>query len=194
VDHRPGLGIRIVDADLFERQLVLEDVIFHAGEAQRTRGVEAGGLQVAGHQFHRGDTARADLGDELLAIRECGLRPPQAESHGIGEVVDLRRAGRRRVKHARGGQIVLEEDASNALLRALLRAEGPLPSGDAAHLMGFVERDDAVELGPGPTQDLLQPRRLLALRAQGRIGYEQHAFAQRKRLVDLPRGQRLDIG
>ena len=194
MDDRPGIGIGVVHRDLFRRQLVAEDVIFDPGEAQRARGVEAGRLEIARDQFHRRDPALPDLGDERLAVGEGGLRPPQAEPHGIGEVVHLRRAGRRGVEHAGVGQVVLQENAGDALLRALLGAHRPFATRDAAHLMRLVERDDAVEVGTGPGDDLIEPGGVAAVGAQRRIGHEQDALVHRDGLVDLPARERLHIG
>src|SRR3546814_20183503 len=38
VDDRPGVGIAVVDRDLFGGQRVAQDLIFDAGEAERARG------------------------------------------------------------------------------------------------------------------------------------------------------------
>ena len=194
MDDRPGIGIGVVHRDLFRRQLVAQDVIFDAGEAQRARGVEAGRLEVARDQFHRRDPALPDLGDERLAVGKSRLRPPQTETHGIGEVVHLRRAGRRGVEHARVWQVVLEEYAGDALLGALLGAHRPFATRDAAHFMRFVERDDAVEVGTRPGDDLIEPGGVAAVGAQRRIGHEQDALVHRDGLVDLPARQRLHVG
>ena len=156
MDHRSRLGIGVVDLDLYRRQAVAQDLIFNAGEAERARGVEPERLQVAGDQFHRCDPALADLGDERLAVGEGGLRSPQPEPHRIGEVVDVGGAGRGRVEDACARQVVLEQDAADALLRAFLLAHGALAAGDAAHLMCLVERDHAVEVGACPIEDLLR--------------------------------------
>ena len=177
VNDRPGIGIGVVDLDLFRRQLVFEDVVLDPGEAQRARGVEPGRLEVAGDQLHCRDPARADLGDELLAIGECGLRSPQPEADRVGKVVDLRRAGGRGIEHTGAGQVVLEQDPGDTLLRTLLRAQSTFPARHAAHFVGFVERDDAFEGRSGPAQDLLEAGGFFALRPQGRVGDEQHAFA-----------------
>src|SRR3546814_17110628 len=82
--------------------------------------------------------------------------------------------------------MVLKEDAANALLRAFLGPESALAARDTAHLMGFVEANDAFEILAGPIDDLLQPTVIAPRRAERGIGGEQHALLQRNRLVDLP--------
>ena len=59
--------------------------------------------------------------------------------------------------------------------------------------MRFVEGDDAVEIGPCPVDKLLETAAVLALRAQCRVGDEQHALVERDRLIDFPARKRLDI-
>ena len=109
-------------------------------------------------QLHRGDTAIADFADELLTARKSRARPPQAKPDRIGEVVDVRSAGRRGIKHAGARQRVLEEDSGDALERALLLPQGPFPALNAAHFVGLVEDDHAFELLAGPADDLVEPR------------------------------------
>lgn len=59
VDDRPCIGIGVIDLDLVDSQLVFEDVVLDAGEAQRARDVEALHFQVARDQLQRSDPAPA---------------------------------------------------------------------------------------------------------------------------------------
>ena len=186
VDDGPGIGVSVVDLDLRGRQFVPQDLIFDTGEAQRSRHVEPSRLEIACDQFHGGDPALANAGDELLAIGERRLRSPEPEPHGIGKVVDLGRPRRRGVEDPRGGQMVLEPNAADALLRSLLGSECALASCDTAHLVRFVEGDDAVEIGAGPVDDLLQPAMFPAHRSKGRIGDQKDALVKPDGFVDLP--------
>src|SRR3546814_11937954 len=88
--------------------------------------------------------------------------------------------------------MVLKEDAANALLRAFLGPESALAARDTAHLMGFVEANDAFEILAGPIDDLLQPTVTAPRREERGIGGEQHDMLQRNRLVDFPVRKRLD--
>src|SRR3546814_16314555 len=92
------------------------DLIFDPGEAQCAGSIEPKCLEVARHEFHRRDPALANTGDELLEIDKSGFRTPQAKSHRIGEIVHVRGTRRRGVKHAGAWQMVLEENAANAML------------------------------------------------------------------------------
>ena len=118
MDDRPGLGIGVVDLDLRRRELVLEQVIFDAGEGQRTRRVDAERLEVAGDQLHRRDTALADAGDERLAVGERRSRSPEPEPCRIAEVGDVGGAGGRDVEDASAGEMVLQPQTCDALLRS----------------------------------------------------------------------------
>ncbi len=193
VNDAPGVGIGIVDRDLLARQLVAQDLIFDAGEAERPRGVEAERLQVAGHQLHRRDAALADARNELLTVAKGRFRAPEPEPHGISEVVDVGRARGRGIEDAGAGQVVLEQHAGNALLRALLLAECALAASDAAHLVRLVEADDAFEVLAGPVDDLLEAAVVTARRAKRGVGDEEHALLERDCLIDLPVGERLDV-
>src|SRR3546814_10667612 len=103
----------------------------------------------------------------------------QAKSHRIGEIVDVRGTRRRGVKHAGAWQMVLEENAANALLRAFLRPESALAARDTAHFVSFVKADHAFEIIARPIDDLLQSAVIAARRAKRRIGDEQHALLER---------------
>ena len=60
--------------------------------------------------------------------------------------------------------------------------------------MSLVEADHAFEILARPVDDLLQTAVITPRRTEGRIGHEQDALLERDRLVDLPIGERLDIG
>ncbi len=157
MDDRPGIRIGVVDLDLGRRQLVPENVIFDTGEAERARHVEACRLQVASDQLHGRDTALSDAADELLTVGKSRFWSPKAKADGVCEIVDVGCTGRRGVEHTGTGQLILEKDATDSLLRALLCAESALPACDPAHLMGFVKRDDAFEIAARPLGNLFQP-------------------------------------
>src|SRR3546814_3625661 len=54
------------------------------------------------------------------------------------------------------------------------------------HRMGFVEDDDSVKVLPCPFENLLEPGRVAAARAQCRIGDEEDALAHSDRDTELP--------
>ena len=194
MNDRPGIGIGVINGNLFGRQLVAQDVVFDPGEAERTRHVEAGRLEVACDQLHGSNAAGADLGDECLARGEGSLGAPEAEPDGIGKVVDLGGPCGRGVEHPGLGKAVLEENPGYALLRALLGPHGALPACNPAHLVSLVEGDDTVELFTRPADELFKTAVIAACRAQRRIAHEQHALIEGQRLMDLPSRERLDIG
>ena len=67
VNDGPGIGIGVVDADLMFSQIVLEDLVFNAREAERPRLIEPQRLEIARDEFHCGNSARSYLADELFA-------------------------------------------------------------------------------------------------------------------------------
>ena len=67
VDDLEGSGVGIVDAPLLVRERVLQDVDLDPVIGERAGLVEAEGLQVARHHFHRRDPARLHGGDEVGA-------------------------------------------------------------------------------------------------------------------------------
>src|SRR3546814_12656884 len=107
-------------------------------------------------------------------------------SHRIGEIVDVRGTRRRGVKHAGAWQMVLEENAANALLRAFLRPESALAARDTAHFVSFVKADHAFEIIARPIDDLLQSAVIAARRAKRRIRDTQHATLEPDYLVVHP--------
>jgi hypothetical protein len=113
-----GAGIGVVDADLLGRQLMLDQLVFHAVEGQRAGGVEAERAQVAGQHLHRRDAAGLDRLDELGARGEGEvLAAPEPEPLRIGEIVDGGRAGGGDVNDAGVRKRMLEAQAGAALLR-----------------------------------------------------------------------------
>ena len=66
-------------------------------------------------------------------------------------------------------------------------------AGGVGHRVRLVEDDHAVEVVAGPGEDLLEPGRIGAARAQRRIGDEQDAVAHPDRGAELPRDERLDV-
>ena len=95
VDDAERARIGVVDADLLVGEPVLDQLIFDALVAERSRGIEAERLHVARQDLHRSDTAGLDRLDELGPRGEGEvLAAPEAEALGVGEIVDGGRAGR----------------------------------------------------------------------------------------------------
>src|SRR3546814_13835235 len=61
------------------------------------------------------------------------------------------------------------------------------------HRMGFVEDDDSVKVLPCPFENLLEPGRVAAARAQCRIGDEEDALAHSDRDTELPLAKGLNV-
>ncbi len=82
VDRPKRTRVCVVDLDLGRRQRVFEHIVFDAVEAERPRGVETEGLQVACHNLHRRHPAGLHRRDETLAAREGIFRslPPEPEA------------------------------------------------------------------------------------------------------------------
>jgi len=61
---------------------MFEHVVFHAVEAECSRGVEAERFEVARHDFHRGNASGLHRRDETLPAREgiFGPLPPEPEA------------------------------------------------------------------------------------------------------------------
>jgi len=194
MDDRPGVGISVVNGDLFGCQIMFQDVVFDACEAECARLIEAKCLEIARHEFHRSDAPCPDLADEIFPVGKRGARSPQTKPHGIGKVVDLRGSGRRGVENPGIGQIVLQQHAGDALQRSAFRAAGALAPCNTAHLVALIEGDDTVEILARPIEQLLQAGGVLTLTAKGRVGDEQDPFAKRNRLIDLPVGKWLNVG
>jgi hypothetical protein len=125
-------------------------------------------LRIPRDQFHRGDPAIADIGDEGLAVGEGGLRTPEPEARRIGEVVDVGGTGGRGVEHAGAGQQVLQAHPGDALLRSLDLAARSFAASGIGHGVRFVEDDHAVEIFTGPGEDLVEPRCIV--RPERRVG------------------------
>jgi len=192
VNDLEGVGIGVVDTDLFRGQLVLDDLVFDPLERQGAGGVEAERLEIAGEHLHGGDAAFFHGRDKIGAGRERKITgAPEAEPRGIGEVLHRRGARRRDIEDAGVMQRVLQAQSGLALLRWFLVAAFPFVAGGVRHSMGLVEDDDAIKACPGPragaaaqpVDDLLNPAGLLAARlgAQGGVGREQDALINRDR-------------
>ena len=184
VNDLEGLGIGVIDADLFGRQLVLDDLDLDAFVRERPRDIEAERFQIARQHFHGGDAARLDGGDKIGAVREGKIRAaPKAETLRIGEIVHGRGAGRRDIDDARLRQRMLKPQARAALLRRRLVAALALLAGGVRHGVRLVEQDHAVEIRSQPVEDLLEPRAFAFAfgGAQGRVSGEQNAFGDADR-------------
>ena len=181
MDDRPGIGIGVEVVYLARGERVFEDVIFDASVGQGPGRVDAHRLQFAGDQFHGRNAALADAGDKGTAVGKGRPFAPQSESHGIGQIVDVGSASGRGVNHACARQTVLQFDAHNALLRTLGGAEPAFTAGNAAHGMGLVEQDQAVEFRRQPFEQLLEAGLLAGAATQRRIGGEKDAVG----LTDL---------
>ena len=70
VDHLEGAGIGVVDAPLFGRERMFEQLDLDPVIAECTGLVEAERLQIAGHHLHRRDPAGLHGGDEIGALLE----------------------------------------------------------------------------------------------------------------------------
>lgn len=140
-------------------QLVLDPVI-----GQGSGGIEAEGAKIAGQHLHRCDTAGLDGSDEFGpgGKREI-LAAPQAETLGIGEIVDGSSACRRDVDDSSAGEGVLEPQAGTALLRRRNIASFSLSAAGVLHGMALVEDDYPVEIGAQPIDDLADARNLVGL-------------------------------
>ena len=67
------------------------------------------------------------------------------------------RGGRNLLRHAGGGQLLLQAQPGAALLRGSLVAAFALRSGGVLHGVALVENDHSVEIGAQPFDDLLDP-------------------------------------
>jgi hypothetical protein len=134
---------------------VVEALVFDAVVAEAAGGVAAKRLHVARHQLHRRQAAVLDFADELVAALERGAVAPEPEPLGIGEVLDLGGAGRRQVDDPGVGEPRLQLQPGKRLLRRVLLAEGAFLGLGVGHVVGFVEGDDAVEVGAEPVDELV---------------------------------------
>ena len=111
VDDLEGAGIGVVDAPLFRRQLVFEDLDLDPVIGERPGLVEAEGLEVARDHLHGGNAAGFHRGDEFDAGLERGLAGgPETEPAGVGEAGDGGGAGGGHIGDARVRQRVLEPE------------------------------------------------------------------------------------
>ena len=193
MDDCPSTGIGVINRDLIVTQAMLEDFVFDPGKRQCSGCIEPECLQIARDQFHRSDTAVPDVRNECLAVGKGRLRSPQPEPRRIGEIVDVRSAGSRSVKHTGAREQVLQAHPGDPLLRSLDLAARPLAACGVGHGVGFVEDDHAAKVFAGPGQELVEPGGIAPPRTQGWIGHEQDAFAHRDGTSKLPLPERLDV-
>ena len=104
----------------------------------------------------------------------------QAKALGIGKVLDRRGAGRRDVDNAGIGQRMLQSQTRSPLLGRRDIAALALTARGIGHGVRLVEHDHAIKIRPQPVDYLVDTRLLAAalLRAQRRIGGEEHAFIE----------------
>ena len=177
MDDGEGAGISIVDAPLLVGELMFDQLIFDAVIRQRTCHIEAERAQIAGQHLHRRDAAGLDSGDEFAAGSEGKvLAAPEPEALRIGKIVYGRGARRRDIDDARVRQRVLQPKPCPPLLRRSDVAAVAFAAAGVLHGMGFIEDDDAVEIGAEPVDDLAHARDFLAalVGTQRRIGGEQN--------------------
>src|ERR1700761_6091011 len=164
VNDLEGIGIGVVDANLLGCQLMLDDFVFDAFKRQGTGGIEAERLEIARQYFHGGDPA---LFHRRNKIGTGGKRKitgaPQAEPHGIGQVLNRGGAGRRYIEDACIVQCVLQAQSRLALLRGFLVATLAFVAGGIGHGVRFVKDDDAIKTAAKPVDDLLDTANLVAL-------------------------------
>ena len=73
VDHLEGAGIGVVDAPLFGRERMFEQLDLDPVIAECAGLVEPEGFQIAGHHLHRRDPAGLHGGDEIGTLFEGRL-------------------------------------------------------------------------------------------------------------------------
>ena len=122
VDHLEGAGIGVVDAPLFGRERMFEQLDLDPVIAERTGLVEPEGLQIAGHHLHRRDPAGLHGGDEIGTLFEGRLAAriraaPQAEAARIGQAGHGGSPGGGDIEDTRIRQGVLQTQSGAALLR-----------------------------------------------------------------------------
>lgn len=153
----PAIRKCVVDIDLVSGELVLERLIFDAGEAQRPGSVKAHGLQVARDDLHRGNAPFVHRRHEGVPVGKGSARSPETETRSVAEIGGVGGAGRGQIEDAGTRKRVLEADAGQPLLGSLRRAELCLGAGGVGECMGLVDDDDAVEILAEPVEDLLEP-------------------------------------
>ena len=80
----------------------------NASVREGARRIETEGFEIAHQHLHGGDAADLHRRDEILPRREGHVgRAPKAQTRGVGEIGDGRRARRRDIEHTRIGQGVL---------------------------------------------------------------------------------------
>ena len=95
---------------------------------------------------------------------------------------------------AGAGQEVLQADAGDPLVGAVLGAKAAFAARDTGHFVRLVEHDHAVMVVTDPFEDLLEPRTLVtAVGAQRGVGEEQDAFDGTNRGAKLPLVEMLNV-
>ena len=145
-DDLPCLGAAVVGPGLVVFEVVDERPVVDAVVGNGPGEVEPHRLQVFRHELHRRDAACRHLLDERLDARERGAPAPEPEARGVGEVRDLRRAGRARVDDAGVREPVLEIDPDERPLRRFLNAPAALAVEGGGHVVALVEDDHALEV------------------------------------------------
>ena len=163
MDDAERTGIGIIYADLFGRELVLDQLVFDTLVGQRASGIETERLEVARQHFHRCNPTLLDRLDELGPGREWKIvAAPQSQPLRIGEIVHRGGASRGDVDHSGVRQGVLEPQARAPLLRGRLVAAFALATNRILHGVAHVEDDHSVEIGAQPFDDLPHAGKLLA--------------------------------
>ena len=186
VNDLEGLGIGIVDAPLFRRQRMLQDVDLDTVVAERPGLVEAEGLEIARDHLHRRHPAGLHGDHEIRALFEGGLSAsPEAEALGISKAGNGSGPGGGDIHDPGIGQCVLEPQSGAALLRGRDLSPRALGPGGVGHGVSLVEHDDALEgmarvfIHPAgePADDLVQARgaALPGRGAQRRVSGKQYA-------------------
>ena len=188
MDHLEGPGIGVVDAPLFGRERMFEQLDLNPVIAERSCLVEPECFQIAGHHLHRRHPAGLHGGDEIGALLEGRLPArigpaPQPKAPRIGKAGNRGSPGGGDIEYTRIGQGVLQTQSGASLLRGRRIATRSLGPGGVGHGVGLVEHDDAtismarvfIHTIREPAHDLLEARglSLTGRRAQGCIGGKQ---------------------
>ena len=146
VNDLEGLGIGIVDAPLFRRQRMLQDIDLDAVIAERAGLVEAERLEIARNHLHRRHAAGFHGDYKVRALFEGGLSAsPEAEALGISKAGNGSGPGRRDIHDPGIGQCMLEPQSGAALLRGRDLSARALRPGGIGHRVGLIEHDDTLE-------------------------------------------------
>src|SRR3546814_7018650 len=97
LEDGPRVCIGVLDVYRCGSDLMLECVIFEAGETEGAGRIEAHGLEIAGDDFHRGDAAIRHRSEKAVTVGKGGARTPEAEPRGVAQIFGLRRTDRKSV-------------------------------------------------------------------------------------------------